>query len=346
MQARSPREATPDNNSIEIYIVIAIALVIIVVGTYLYNNNDKSNQPPAPQKLPIIVQTDPAAPGVADPSNNEGEVQLTTSVNANDNAKTGSTDIMEDSATTKPLKTTVTTSNMDADSVTDKNTDTLLLDTAKEVIKPEQSSVQPLKPTVAPLPNLDSSDPVAFTTAQQLSWLPAYATLLINKEIIRNFVVFIDNLSRGDLVTKFSPLERPKEKFMVQEQAQEIYLDQQGYARYNLYVDIINSIDIEFATNQYMTLKPLFNTAYQELGYPNGSFEDTLYQAIEVLLAAPVIREPIRLVAPSAMYKFADPSLETLPAAHKLMIRMGPDNQIKLQPKLQQIQLALENIAQ
>jgi len=131
----------------------------------------------------------------------------------------------------------------------------------------------------------------------------------------------------------------------VQEQGQEIYLNQQGYTRYDLYVDIINSIDIEFATNQYMTLKPLFNSAYQELGYPNGSFEDTLYQAIEVLLAAPVIRDPIRLVAPSAMYKFADPSLERLPAAHKLMIRMGPDNQVKLQPKLQQIQLALENIA-
>jgi hypothetical protein len=125
-----------------------------------------------------------------------------------------------------------------------------------------------------------------------------------------------------------------------------MYFNEASYSRYNLYVDIINSIDIEFATNQYLKFKPLFDAAYQELGYPDRTFEATMYQAIEVLLSAPIIREPIKLVAPSAMYKFADPALEELPAAHKLMIRMGPDNQTKLKPKLLQIQLTLENIAQ
>ena len=60
------------------------------------------------------------------------------------------------------------------------------------------------------------------------------------------------------------------------------------------------------------------------------------------MLNAPIIREPIALVAPSAMYKFADPELEALPDAQKLIMRMGPDNILKLKTKLQQIQSALQ----
>ena len=191
MQARSPREATPDNYSMEIYIVIAIALVIIVIGTYLYNSNGKSSQPPAPQQLPIIAQTVPVASTVAD---SEGETQLSTS--GNDSAKNEQTSIAVNSITAK----SITTSNIDADSETDNEAATLLRDKAKnEVLEPELTTAQPLEPAAVPLPNLDSSDPIALTTAQQLSWLPAYATLLINEDLIRNFVVFIDNLSRGDL---------------------------------------------------------------------------------------------------------------------------------------------------
>lgn len=212
-------------------------------------------------------------------------------------------------------------------------------------LSPEPEVVIEPMPEPAPaieLPSLDQSDPQALHAAQQLSWLPTYATLLTGKDIIRNFVAFIDNLSRGELVANFSPLIKPADKFSVVEVDQEIYLNEDSYARYNFYVDIINSINVEFALSQYLVLKPLFDEAYLELGYTDNAFESTLYQAIETVLNAPIIREPIKLVAPSVMYKFADPELEQLPSAQKLMIRMGPDNMIKLRPKLQQIQLALE----
>jgi hypothetical protein len=42
------------------------------------------------------------------------------------------------------------------------------------------------------------------------------------------------------------------------------------------------------------------------------------------------------------MYKYADPELEALPDAQKLLLRMGPDNILKLKTKLQQIQSALQ----
>jgi len=196
------------------------------------------------------------------------------------------------------------------------------------------------------LPSLDDSDAMALASAEQLSQLPGYTKLLTRRDIIRNFVVFVDNLSRGELLSKYSPLAKPMQPFSVIKIDKEIYLNEQSYHRYDLYVDIINTIDTDFAIAQYRTLKPLFDKAYQELGYSENEFESTLYDAIETVLNAPIVREPIKLVAPSAMYKFAEAELEALPSADKLMIRMGPDNILKLRVKLQEIQIALEGLSE
>ncbi|WP_019613397.1 DUF3014 domain-containing protein [Psychromonas ossibalaenae] len=202
----------------------------------------------------------------------------------------------------------------------------------------------PEAPVADELPPLNNSDSLALTSAQQLSPLPEYAPILGDQDIIRNFVVFIDNFSSGELLSNFSPLAKPGEHFSVVKRDNEIYLDEQSYHRYDIYVDIINSMDIDYAITQYQRLKPLFDEAYQEIGYPENAFDSTLYDAIDKVLNAPVIREPIKLIAPSAMYKFADPELEALSSADKLMIRMGPNNILKLRSKLQQIQIALDTL--
>ncbi|MFT6985044.1 MAG: hypothetical protein ACJAT7_000851 [Psychromonas sp.] len=227
---------------------------------------------------------------------------------------------------------------------------------APEIVKPLPPAELPVEPeqiidpdseveTANPLPSLNDSDAMVFASTEQLSPLPNYTNLLTTTNIIRNFVVFIDNLSRGELLTKYSPLTKPIEPFSVVKIDNEIYLNEESYHRYDLYVDIINSIDIDFAIDQYRTLKPLFNEAYQELGYAENEFDATLYDAIEMVLNAPIVREPIKLVAPSAMYKFAEAELEALPSADKLMIRMGPDNILKLRVKLQEFQIALEGLS-
>ena len=204
---------------------------------------------------------------------------------------------------------------------------------------PEES--EEAEPAVK-LPLLNDSDAMVLASAQQLSTLPEYRSLLNKQEMIRNFVVFIDNFSRGKLVSKFSPLTKPDEPFSIMKGERKMYLNTESYNRYNIYADIINSINIEYAISQYRLLKPLFDESYQELGYPEEEFTDRLNEAIELVLDTPVIRKPIALVAPSAMYKFADPELEALPDAQKLIMRMGPDNILKLQAKLQQIQQALQ----
>ena len=109
---------------------------------------------------------------------------------------------------------------------------------------------------------------------------------------------------------------------------------------------MINSINLDVAIAQLKYLTPLLDEAYMELGYEQGAFIPTLEKAVEEMLQAPVIRNPIKVVAPSAMYKYADPQLENLSDVQKLMLRMGPDNITKLRPKLQQIQLALSELTQ
>ena len=213
--------------------------------------------------------------------------------------------------------------------------------TEETVTRPALTAAPEAEPAIK-LPSLDNSDAMALASAQQLSSLPKYAPLLIKQEMIRNFVVFVDNFSRGELVSNFSPLTKPSEPFSIVKVERKMYLNQESYNRYNLYADIINSINVEFAISQYRTLKPLFDEAYQEIGYPEEVFDNRLSEAIELVLNAPIIREPIALVAPSAMYKFADPELEALPDAQKLIMRMGPDNILKLKTKLQQIQSALQ----
>lgn len=210
-----------------------------------------------------------------------------------------------------------------------------------EVIKQVETTAIEKEAEVVPSV-LNESDPYVLTLP--LSSSPYYLKLLFKMDIIQNFVVFTDNFSRGDLVPQFSPFAKPDEHFSVLEKDKKIQLNEQSYHRYDRYVDIINAMDMDFVSQEYLRLKPLFTQAYQEIGYPDKSFDIALYDAIALAADTPVLRQPITLVAPSAMYKFADPALESLPDAQKLMLRMGPDNIVKLNQKLQQFKDALQKL--
>lgn len=191
------------------------------------------------------------------------------------------------------------------------------------------------------LPSLDQSDTFTFDIIKQLSPAMEIDALFVKQDMIRNFVVFIENLSQGELLHKFSPVVSPINKFTVLNENNTFYLDPRSYHRYDNYVNLFYNLDVNASLAQYHLLSPLFDLVYEEIGDPSSTFDQSLSNAIDSLLAAPTISQPIKLVLPSVMYKFADPKLEALPAAQKLMIRMGPENNLKLKTKLQQIKTAL-----
>jgi len=191
-----------------------------------------------------------------------------------------------------------------------------------------------------PLPKLQNSDPFVLNRIAS----NAKASLFIPDNLISNFVVFIDNFSRGDLVSNFSPIVKPDGSFSVSKSNGVITIDDNSYRRYDSYADAINTIDVDHFIDFYTQLTPLIDEAYQEIGYSAGSFNGTFEKAIDHLLQTPIINYQLELIAPSVAYQYADQTLEALPATQKLMLRMGPDNLQVVQEKLREIKTELQRL--
>lgn len=90
-------------------------------------------------------------------------------------------------------------------------------------------------------------------------------------------------------------------------------------------------------------MKPLFQQAFRKLGYPDRDFQDTLIEAMINLLATPVVEKDIILIdsEKGINYLMVDEVLEKLNPAQKHLLRMGPENTLKIQKKLREIALGL-----
>ena len=90
----------------------------------------------------------------------------------------------------------------------------------------------------------------------------------------------------------------------------------------------------------YARLYPLFQQAYEELGYPKRYFNDRLVAVLDHLLQAPEPQGPLRVkltpvntevtnLRPWVRYEYVDPALESLSSGQKIMVRMGPANELR-----------------
>ena len=193
----------------------------------------------------------------------------------------------------------------------------------------------------APLPPLDQSDPVVRDSLTGLLGKPAVAKFLVPHEIVRDFVVTVDNLPRKKVAAELRPLQPTAGETAVDTQAGQTILSDQNYARYAPLMQAVNAADPKALAGVYFRLYPLFQQAYENLGYPGKYFNDRLVLAIDSLLATPNVPGPIYLVRPKVFYQFSDPKLEALPAGQKLLIRMGPQNAGIIKAKLQQFRAVI-----
>jgi Protein of unknown function (DUF3014) len=187
----------------------------------------------------------------------------------------------------------------------------------------------------APLPPLDQSDPVVRDSLVGLIGKPAVAKFLVPHQLIRDVVVTVDNLPRKKVAAELRPLQPTPGDTAVDTQGNATTLSQQNYARYAPLMEVVRAVDPKALAAIYFRLYPLFQQAYENLGYPGKYFNDRMVQAVDSLLATPDVQGPIELVRPKVFYQFADPKLEALPAGQKLLIRMGPDDASVIKAKLQ-----------
>jgi Protein of unknown function (DUF3014) len=188
-----------------------------------------------------------------------------------------------------------------------------------------------------PLPALADSDSTVSDALRQLVGAAAVKDYLVPENIVRHIVATIDNLPRQKVAVEKRPTRGTAGSFIAQGDEVHATIDPRNFARYQPFVAVISKLDMQQLAAAYVHLYPLFQHAYQDLGYPNGYFNDRLVQVIDTLLATPQITGPIELTRPNVMYTYADPGLEARPAGQKLLLRMGPDNASAIKAKLTEL---------
>jgi hypothetical protein len=154
-------------------------------------------------------------------------------------------------------------------------------------------------------------------------------------------VVTVDNLPRQKAAVQKRPTGTVAGSFMADGDELHATINPQNFTRYQPWVAVIGKLNMRQLAALYVHFYPLFQQAYQELGYPNGYFNDRLVQVIDNLLAAPQPTGSIALVRPNVMYTYADPGLESRSAGQKLLMRMGPDNAAVIKAKLTELRAAI-----
>ena len=191
------------------------------------------------------------------------------------------------------------------------------------------------------LPSLDNSDSMMRDALSALLGAKPFAQLVYPAGLVRRIVATVDNLPRKTAPSRMLPWQPVPGSFIAIGQGDESVIGARNAARYDAYVRVVEGIDTKALVRRYVDSYPLFQQAYEQLGYPNQYFNDRLIEAIDDLLAAPEPAMPPKLEQPKVRYTFADPELESLSAGQKIMVRVGRENEAKLKAKLREIRAAL-----
>lgn len=209
----------------------------------------------------------------------------------------------------------------------------------------EQAPVEIQIPT-EPLPKLDGSDSEISMAINSLIEGKALAGLFSFKSFIRHFVVTVDNMTNQKIPQRYVFTRRVPDKFaVIKQEFDTALLDSKNFKRYSAYVNLFDVVDSRKLLTVYVRFYPLFQEAYEALGYPGRYFNDRLIQVIDHLLAAPEIEGSINLVRPKVFYQFADPELESLSAGQKILLRIGYENALRVKSKLRELRSILTKLA-
>ena len=134
---------------------------------------------------------------------------------------------------------------------------------------------------------------------------------------------------------------RPTGAFSVVERHGRATIAPDSYARYDAMADVIAALDPATVVRVYQMLAPRLEEAHGELGEGERTFDAALRESLRRLSETPIPEGPVAVTARGGVYGFADPRLEALSPAQKLLLRSGPDNARRVQTQLAAIAAAL-----
>lgn len=187
-------------------------------------------------------------------------------------------------------------------------------------------------------PAMADSDGPARAALEEVFAGDLLAAILRPKELIRHIVVTVDNLDRTPIPMRFWPIEGVAGEFKVDGGGEYITTSRQNIKRYDRHVRAFTAADPQQLVDTYRFFYPLFQQAYEDLGYLDGYFNDRLIAVIDHLLQAPTPQPPVSLVQPSVFYKYKDEALERNASwGQKTLIRMGPKHAKAVKAQLRRL---------
>ncbi len=173
-------------------------------------------------------------------------------------------------------------------------------------------------------------------------------SFLLADTFVDRVVATVDNLARPHAAVQLWPVLPTPGRFTVDAAGAQPTVGAANAQRYVPLVEFIESVDTPRAVAFYRRFYPLFQRAYEELGYPGRYFNDRLVEVIDHLLATPEpepplgvalteIKGPIPATRPWVHYEFTDPALASLSSGQRMMLRTGLANERRLKAKLAEI---------
>ncbi|MEM7283726.1 MAG: DUF3014 domain-containing protein [Pseudomonadota bacterium] len=189
-----------------------------------------------------------------------------------------------------------------------------------------------------PLPTLEESDATLLPLLENNLPPTILERHLVREDIITKFVITVDNLDRSKVALDKRVFKAiPGEPFVL-EKGDRIMLSEDNFLRYDNVVRALDTTNLEQLVALYVRHYPLFQQAYEQLGYPDEQFHSRLVQVLDhLLLPIALSQEPVELLRPKSLYEFRDPSLESLSAGQKMLIRMGEQNATISRKKLAEL---------
>lgn len=203
-------------------------------------------------------------------------------------------------------------------------------------------------PPPPPVPPLEAADSYVANALVELLGRKDVQSFLALDSFVRHVVATVDNLPGKQVASRIWPVPPTAGRFVTENRDDGTYLSAGNASRYEPFVHFVESVDSRRLVALYVRLYPLFQQAYQDLGYPKGYFNDRLIAVIDHLLetpeparlpkvALPEVKGPIQPPRPWVMYEFEDISLDERSAGQKILLRMGAAHTQRLKAKLAEV---------
>ena len=145
----------------------------------------------------------------------------------------------------------------------------------------ERFPIVAVTPPAEPAPPINLDDDTTYRDGLLKLVGPEALAYFYPERMIRRFVATIDNLPREEAAAKMMPVKPVGGPFLVERHAGKMTVDPANDQRYLRYLNVMAAVDARRLVDFYVSLYPVFQQAYRELGYPRGHFNDRLVDAID-----------------------------------------------------------------